>query len=166
MSVEHEKMHCQDNVLTRENACYQIMESPFHYFILLQRGYSEVVSNILRPYNVSKYEWRIIASLFENKELTVTDLAYLTQIDKTRTSRHVECLAQRHLIERTQGKPDRRCAVITLTTQGEMIYAEISPLVLNLKNCFFKGILTEDYTVFLDVLKQAKINCSQLVADN
>ncbi len=130
----------------------------------MQRSYNEMLGHILSPYNISKYEWRILACLHENDLLTVSDLAFMAQIDKTRTSRHVESLAQQDLIIRMQDKIDRRCAKVRLTTQGDCIYNAVNPLVTQLKNKLFNGISAEDYRIFLNVLKQAKNNFTELSA--
>lgn len=162
-------LHATKNILKSEQASegknYRIMEYPFHYLILMQRSYSEMVSKTLLPYHISNHEWRILASLREKEMLTVSEFANIAQIDKTRTSRLVEMMLQRGLINRVQDKSDRRCVKVTLTAAGESTYIEIHPLVIELKDKYFQGISAEHYRIFLDVLKQAKINSTQLSSD-
>ncbi len=52
-------------------------------------------------------------------------------MDKVSVSRAIRALDERGLVMRIRNKQDRRASDVSLTAEGQAIYAEVAPLALN-----------------------------------
>jgi DNA-binding MarR family transcriptional regulator len=75
-------------------------------------------------------EWRVIAVLGRNPELSANAVAERTAMDKVAVSRAVAHLLERGLLLREMHGDDRRRSVLALSEAGIRIYDEIVPLAL------------------------------------
>lgn len=101
---------------------------------VLSNAMSERMSAIYaQAYDLSIWQWRIMAVLGAYGDLTSTELAQRTQTDKPTVSRATNQLLARGLIDRTVDTADRRRAPIRLTPEGYRIYDRVAPQILALE---------------------------------
>lgn len=109
-----------------------------------------VVSNkaselIARAYQVrfglSVWEWRVIAVLGDGVARTAQAVCEATAMDKVTVSRAIRALDTRGLVRRQPNASDKRASDVTLTKEGEAIYADVAPLALN-----YERDLLDDFT--------------------
>lgn len=84
-----------------------------------------------REFDLSVWQWRIIAVLGEREGLTSTEVAQRTLMDKPTVSRAAASLIERGILERHIDADDRRRAPMRLTEEGEAIYAAVIPRALD-----------------------------------
>ncbi len=98
---------------------------------VLSNAVSRRISNIYeREFDLSVWQWRIIAILGEGVDLTSTEVAIRTLMDKPSVSRAATSLIERGIISRTIDPGDRRRAPLALTDEGRAIYAAVIPRAL------------------------------------
>ena len=85
-------------------------------------------------------QWRLICVLAEDGPLTQVQLVARTVMDKVTVSRAAQYLLGRHLITRSAHHADARSHVLTLSPQGERLYAEIAPMALAYEQALISGL--------------------------
>ncbi len=75
-------------------------------------------------------EWRIIATVGQERGCTAQFIAASTRMHKTRVSRAIAQLLARGLIERAASPQDRRALQLRLSVAGRRLYAQLVPLAL------------------------------------
>jgi DNA-binding MarR family transcriptional regulator len=80
-------------------------------------------------YGISRREWRIVALLAAHGALGPSELASRGDLDRARTSRSIQSLAVKKLVQRTAQPGDGRRAIVALTATGRALYDELFPQV-------------------------------------
>lgn len=83
-------------------------------------------------YGISRREWRLLVVLARHGAMLSSELADQAQLDRARTSRIVTTLADMKLIVREVIPSDRRQARVSLTPEGQTLYDEFLPVVIEL----------------------------------
>lgn len=98
---------------------------------VLSNAVSRKIARIYeQEFELSIWQWRIIAVLGEHEGLTSTEVAQRTLMDKPTVSRTAASLIERGVLERHIDRDDRRRAPMRLTDEGQAIYAAIIPRAL------------------------------------
>ena len=85
-------------------------------------------------------------------------LARFTAIERTTLTREVDQLVARGLIERTTPANDRRRVSLSLTEEGEKVYAQGIPLVAEATGQAMKGVDPEKLREFARTLQVIMLN--------
>jgi DNA-binding MarR family transcriptional regulator len=80
-------------------------------------------------FDLSRYEWRVLAVLAPAAPLTAVEVAERTSMDKVQVSRAVAKLIAAGRIRRTSDPKDRRRGYLRPTPAGRALYRQIVPLV-------------------------------------
>ena len=75
-------------------------------------------------------EWRVMATVGQERGCTAQFIAASTRMHKTRVSRAIAQLRARGLIERAASSTDRREMQLRLSAAGRRMYAQLVPLAL------------------------------------
>lgn len=98
----------------------------------LNRLAEDVSRNFSRIYNdrfgLTRPEWRLLATLGQYGTMTATAVGQHSAMHKTKVSRAVAALQQRHWLTRTPDEADRRIEHLRLTNAGLRAYREMVPL--------------------------------------
>ncbi|CAM4192174.1 MarR family winged helix-turn-helix transcriptional regulator [Pseudoalteromonas byunsanensis] len=84
-------------------------------------------------------QWRVIAHLAQQKQCSAKQLCDLAEIDKSTMSRAVKQLTDKQLIELCADPNDKRAKLLSLTKDGDVLYAKLSPKALEWE----QGLLVE-----------------------
>src|SRR5262245_52791873 len=104
---------------------YHIVEFPLHFMAAVQRRNQQNMATALRPMGVDPQEWRILATLRERDRQSISELAEIAVLERTRASRIVDSMVERGLVQRFVDNGDRRYALVGLTPAGREKYQEI-----------------------------------------
>jgi DNA-binding MarR family transcriptional regulator len=85
-------------------------------------------------------EWRALASLYSRHRLSMSELAELTSIERTTLSRTVERLVRAGWVNRLTDTSDARVTRLTLTGEGERLFARIWPAVRAVNDAAIAGL--------------------------
>ncbi|GAB5458662.1 MAG: MarR family transcriptional regulator [Henriciella sp.] len=112
---------------------------------VLSNAVSSTIANIYeREFDLSVWQWRIIAVLGEHDNLTSTEVASRTLMDKPTVSRAATSLIERGVLARTIDTGDRRRAPLALTEEGQAIYAAIRPRALDCERELLDALSAEE----------------------
>jgi len=112
---------------------------------VLSNAVSRRIADIYeREFDLSVWQWRIMAVLGEHGGLTSTEVAQRTLMDKPTVSRAAASLIERGILSRETDAKDRRRAPMTLTTEGAAIYAAVIPRALECEQELLDALSAED----------------------
>jgi len=105
-------------------------------------------------FGLTIWEWRVIAVLGEGKALTAQAICEATAMDKVTVSRAIRALDERGLVIRKRNTEDRRASDVSLTSDGQGIYAEVSPLALNYEQALLDGFSNDERVQLMSLLEK------------
>ncbi|MBB3319660.1 MULTISPECIES: MarR family winged helix-turn-helix transcriptional regulator [unclassified Rhizobium] len=79
-------------------------------------------------FDLTRPEWRTLAALGSVGVMTATEIGAHSHMHKTKVSRAVRALEERHWLKRIPSETDRRFEQIALTSQGQQHYRKITLL--------------------------------------
>lgn len=82
-----------------------------------------------QDHGLSREEWRMLFLLAGEDEVTSTDLARRTTLDKVQVSRAAQRLADKGLIVREIPETDKRLRVFRCTDEGRGLFERLLPMV-------------------------------------
>ena len=99
-------------------------------------------------------EWRVIATVGQERDCTAQFVAASTRMHKTRVSRAIAQLRKRGLLERVPSTHDRRELLLRLSTEGRRIYAQLVPLALAREESLLSCLSAAERRGFLSALEE------------
>ncbi|MFT5452856.1 MAG: DNA-binding MarR family transcriptional regulator [Enterobacterales bacterium] len=135
---------------------------PYRLSVLSNRISRSITERYEDKFKLSAAEWRTIAILGEESDLSAAEVAERTAMDKVAISRAVNNLISNDRLERHFSEDDKRRSVLALSENGRKIYEQIVPLALSYETSLLDE-LNEEEQVFLDSIlsKLSEIQASQ-----
>ena len=100
---------------------------------LLNRAAGRIVEAFeseLAPHKLSLGQWRVLASVWHEGELTQAGIAKHTSIDVSTLSRMLGSMERRGLLKRERSTEDSRAVLVRLTPAGRKVTEELIPKAL------------------------------------
>jgi DNA-binding MarR family transcriptional regulator len=95
-------------------------------------------------YGLGIPEWRVLATLGQFGSITAKDIGAHSHMHKTKVSRAIASLTQRRFVNRRINRRDLREAFVSLTREGEAIYADLVPIAQNFASELAAGFTDEE----------------------
>ncbi len=125
---------------------------PYRLATLSQR-ISQALSSIYREeFGVSVPEWRILANLAEKGELSPSEIASQTSMDRARVTRGIKDLRARRCLLKRRDVSDQRAYRLRLSAAGETLYRRIVPLALAWEQSLLQSLESEEHRELLRIL--------------
>lgn len=121
---------------------------PYRLSVLSNRISQTIANAYADRFGLAITEWRVIAVLGRYPELSASEVAERTAMDKVAVSRAVARLLQRHLLQREIHGGDRRRSVLALSEAGYKVYDEIVPVALRYERELFSALDDEERATF------------------
>ena len=99
-------------------------------------------------------EWRVMAVLGEEPDLSATEVAERTAMDKVAVSRAVNRLIEAGRLERHFAADDKRRSVLALSAHGRRVYRQIVPLAINYEEALLERLTAEEIDTLDGLLKK------------
>ena len=99
-------------------------------------------------------EWRVMATVGQERGCTAQFIAASTHMHKTRVSRAIAHLIRRGLIERDASTLDRREMQLRLSGAGRRMYAQLVPLALAREQELLDCLSASERRAFLAALER------------
>ena len=99
-------------------------------------------------------EWRVIAVIAEASGITQAEIGERTLMDKVTVSRAAIALVGRGLLTRTPNATDRRSHLLSLTANGDALYASIAPKALEMEARLFSRFSQDELRSFTAMLRR------------
>jgi DNA-binding MarR family transcriptional regulator len=120
---------------------------------LLTRVNDRQAQNVLvSTYGITLGEWRTLAVVKYLGRPSVRAVARATQQDEGQLSRYVSGLIERGLLEKSVSSEDRRVNDLTLTTEGDRLYAEVMEFAWNLNKEMFVDLSRDEQQQLVTLL--------------
>lgn len=121
-------------------------------------------------FNITRREWRVIATLSHFERLSASELAQEVQLDLVRTSRTVTRLVEKGLVSRIKNSTDARSVWVQLEPKGYAIYEKMKPLVEELNQLLIQDLSVAEQkqlTTLLNTITQRaqQLNTSAFITD-
>lgn len=104
---------------------------PYRLSVLANQVSQGIARTYSERYGLSITEWRVIAILGRFENITASAVAQRSAMDKVAVSRAVRRLLDLKLIQRRDGREDRRAKPLALTRAGWRVYRAIAPAALD-----------------------------------
>lgn len=127
---------------------------PYQLSVVANRISRALAQTYSERFDLTIPEWRILAVLAENPEISAGDVARLTAMDKVAVSRAAARLLDSGRIERQTSDEDKRRSVLKLSAAGRTVYKEIVPIASDLTNSLIEGLNPTDRDTLKDLLCQ------------
>ena len=117
---------------------------PYRFSILAKRLSDTLAREYAERFGLTIPEWRVMAVLGHDGELTASGVCERTLMDKVTVSRAVARLVEHGRLERRVDPADRRRAKLRLTAAGRVIYRKIVPLARHYEARLLDGLSLRD----------------------
>ena len=127
---------------------------PYRLSVLSNAVSRKIAKIYEEEFDLSIWQWRIIAVLGERQGLTSTEVAQRTLMDKPTVSRAAASLIERGILERHIDRDDRRRAPMRLTDEGQAIYAAVIPRALDSERELLNALTSEEISTLHGLLSR------------
>lgn len=91
--------------------------------------FMEHIRPVLRAFDLTDQQWRVLRSLYLMGELDATDLAEHAYLRKSSLSRVIRQLKERKLLTRSIDEKDGRRVILRLTNIGDSLCLKVGPMM-------------------------------------
>lgn len=108
--------------------------------------------NGLNPYGVTIPEWSLLGIVYDNGQLTLSEITYILKSKASHPTVLVDNLVARGLLSRVVRPQDRRAKIVTLTAEGQRLVPEIEASVRSAIRSAVSQVAREDLEAYYKVL--------------
>jgi DNA-binding MarR family transcriptional regulator len=134
---------------------------PYRLSVLSNRISQEIAGLYADRFALNVTEWRLLAVLGRYPDLTATELAERTAMDKVAISRAVASLVAEGRLTRKVDGDDRRRARLRLSAKGYRIYDEVAPLALAYEQRLLAALSGEDRAILDALLSRLSVGSGE-----
>ena len=117
---------------------------PYRLSVLSNRISQAIADRYVEKFSLTLSEWRMIAVLGEESDLSAAEVSQRTAMDKVAVSRAVKNLLATGRLERHFSNDDRRRSVLSLSDKGREVYQKVLPLALSYEAMLLSGLSAEE----------------------
>ncbi|MGB0986416.1 MAG: MarR family winged helix-turn-helix transcriptional regulator [Pseudoalteromonas spongiae] len=120
---------------------------------------SNALSNSFAKVYADKYgltvpQWRVIAHLAQQSNLTAKDICDRAELDKSTASRAVKQLIEKGIVVGMQDEKDKRATVLALTKAGEQLFFQLASDANNWQNALFDKLTHEEQSTLFTIINK------------
>lgn len=138
---------------------------PYRLSILSNKISRELANLYEDRFQISNQEWRIMAILGEESDISAAEVANRAAMDKVAVSRAVKKLLATGKLERHFSNEDRRRSVLSLSQAGIFIYQQIIPLAQDYEQQLIAQLSTDEQQKLTSLLIKLDNGQSRLRID-
>jgi len=137
---------------------YRVEDSIGYLLRTLTQQLSQTVENRMAVHGMTDAQWKPLLFIQQGKATTAAELARTTCGDTGATTRLVDRIESKGLIQRVRSEADRRIVNLALTAEGEKIAAVIPEVLSEVLNGMLAGFTTDEYEQFKKLVHKALDN--------
>jgi len=134
---------------------------PYRLSVLSNKISRAIADGYEEKFQLTLAEWRVMAVLGDEPDLSASEVADRTAMDKVAVSRAVKRLLDSGRLTRIFSQEDKRRSVLALSESGQAIYAQIVPIALGYEEKILEKLSMEEkdqLTALLDKLDDIQIH--------
>lgn len=117
---------------------------PYRLSVLSNRISQDIAALYAARFDLGVTEWRVLAVLGRYPDLSASEVAERTAMDKVAVSRAVNSLLLDGRLKRQLHGKDRRRSVLALSAKGYKVYDEVAPLALAYEQRLLEGLKADE----------------------
>ena len=117
---------------------------PYRLSVLSNRISQDIAALYAERFALTVTEWRVLAVLGRYPDLSASEVAERTAMDKVAVSRAVSSLLASGRLKRQMHGADRRRSVLELSAKGYKVYDEVAPLALAYEQRLLEGLQADE----------------------
>ena len=117
---------------------------PYRLSVLSNKISRAIADGYEEKLQLTLAEWRVMAVLGDELDLSASEVADRTAMDKVAVSRAVKKLLDAGRLLRAISKEDKRRSVLTLSDSGKAIYAQVVPIALGYEEKILEKLSDEE----------------------
>ena len=125
---------------------------PYRLSVLSNRVSQDIAGLYSERFGLSITEWRVMAVLGHEHNLSANQVAERTAMDKVAVSRAVSQLLEKKLLLRQTHGQDRRRSELKLSAKGRAVFDQIVPLALALEHRILASLAPSEQSQLLAIL--------------
>ncbi|RFU14468.1 MarR family transcriptional regulator [Rhodobacteraceae bacterium W635] len=102
---------------------------PYQLAVVAERVSRQFARHYREMFGLSRAEWRVVAHLSQQSEVSVREIAARAELDKSKVSRAVARLEAQGYVSKRASPTDRRLVVLALTGKGKEMIRALTPIV-------------------------------------
>ena len=107
-------------------------------------------------YGMLRTEWRVLFHLGFYDEITASEICLKSGLHKTKVSRAVSALEDKHFVERSQNEADRRFASLRLTARGRAVFDDLSQQAEKTHHDLMAGFTSDEQEILFKCLQHLR----------
>jgi DNA-binding MarR family transcriptional regulator len=114
-----------------------------------------VMDATLRPYDLGSTQWYVLWHLANEGPQAQRDLLGKLNIEKPTLSGVISALVRKGFVQQTADPRDKRQRLLTITTAGSELWAQLPDLIALIRTTAFHGVPDDDLAAAVRVLSTA-----------
>lgn len=136
---------------------------PYRLSVLSNRVSQTISGFYHQRFGLAVTEWRTMAVLGRYPDLSASEVAERTAMDKVAVSRAVARLLQRGFIQRDTHGDDRRRSVLALSEAGYVVYDQVAPMTLECERQLLSRLSEEERGQLDSLLRKLSVGVGDIV---
>jgi DNA-binding MarR family transcriptional regulator len=137
---------------------FDLQRHPFFWITQVVAARDRALAAALKSADLRVPEWRVLASLYARKRLSMKELSDLSSIDRTTLTRTVDRLQETGRLMRLGDAEDLRVTRLALTAEGERLFARVWPDVERINRSATAALPQGAVDMLCWTLEQMKLN--------
>jgi DNA-binding MarR family transcriptional regulator len=143
---------------------YVVAESVGHQLHMLMQLMRRELEARMAEHELTDAQWKPLWALHTGRANTANELARWIDMDPGATTRLVDRLVAKGLVERTRSDTDRRVVQLHLTPAGQAAVQKVPPVLAGLNNDFLQGFSVEEWQQLRGLIERMQANGQALQA--
>ncbi len=127
---------------------------PYRLSVLQQRVSAAIAQHYHDEFDLSRIEWRVIATLAMFDGISARDVCEFTHMAKMQVSRALARLTKNGLVEQKTNADDHRASDLSLTAAGRKVYRRIVPRVRARENEILAQLEPEEQDQLFHIMRK------------
>ncbi|GEK33036.1 MarR family winged helix-turn-helix transcriptional regulator [Kurthia sibirica] len=127
----------------------------FHNLLQKTREFTTGANHVLKKHDLFSAQWSVLFTIEKHGVMTLTEIWKYLNVEAPTTTRTVNRLVDRGLLQHEPGE-DRRLKRVSLTQAGKDKYDEVKKEIEQYENNFAKGLTKEEVAQFELLLQKLK----------
>lgn len=117
----------------------------------------------LKAYDITPEQWSVLYHISRTDGMIQRDIAELAEKDHPTTTRILDHLLKKGLVEKQVNDEDRRAFLVSLTDSGRTLLEQTEPIEQSITADIQRCMTNEEYDVFMKALRRIHTHTSQLM---
>ena len=145
---------------------YVMGESMGHLLFQLMLSMRREIESRMAEHGLTDAQWKPLLMLKMGRAGTAFELSRERCVDAGATTRMLDRLEAKGLIERVRSETDRRVVHVQLTAEGEKVVEYVPHVLAAANNDFLRGFSKQEWTQLKDFLQRMLANGQALQAES